>query len=482
MKSLFFKIFVWFWVATILVGGVQFLTTMRMPAPPLHDRFKGTMDRMCMAFGREAMEAFERKGESGLRLYLDELERTTEIRGFLFRGQKPVIAKQTIPAGAEDLAQRAIESGKPAATGPGRPPMMPGPGPDQPFLVAGPIMNNQGKSYAMVIQMPPLGPIRHLISNPEVLILRLAVVLLMAGVLCYGLAGYLTRPLRSLRMATRQLANGDLSVRIGKTIGKRGDEIGDLGRDFDFMAERLEVLLTAQRQLMWDISHELRTPLTRLNIALEMARKRAGEEATGSLNQIEIQVDRLNELIGQLLTLARLEGSPGENPKKEIHLSELITHIAEDADFEAQSRNRQVRITAKEDATVMGIPELLQSAVENVVRNAVYYTRENTTVEISLSCQTSGQNRFGVIRVRDHGPGVPDNDIGKIFQPFFRVAKTWDQHSKGVGLGLTITDRSVRFHGGAVHVANVSDGGFAVEIFLPLAKNSTDSSNDIPPN
>jgi two-component system sensor histidine kinase CpxA len=246
------------------------------------------------------------------------------------------------------------------------------------------------------------------------------------------------------------------------------------------MAERIEALMTAQRQLIWNISHELRTPLTRLNIALELARKRAGEAATGALNRIEFQVNRLNELIGQLLTLARLEDSPKDNPKEEINLSELITQIAEDADFEAQSRNRRVRMTATEDIMVIGIPELLQSAVENVVRNAVYYTKDNTTVEVSLYSQTSGRNRFGVIRVRDHGPGVPDKDIGKIFQPFFRVADSWDRHTEGVGLGLTITDRSVRFHGGTIHVANAADGGLAVEIFLPLTGDATDGSTDLP--
>jgi two-component system sensor histidine kinase CpxA len=186
------------------------------------------------------------------------------------------------------------------------------------------------------------------------------------------------------------------------------------------------------------------------------------------LNRIELEVTRLNDLIGQLLTLARMENNREENPTAAINLVELITQIAEDAEFEAQSRNRQVRVTVREEITVMGNPELLRSAVENVMRNAVYYTEENTAVDITAYTQLNGPNRCGVICVRDHGPGVPEEDLKKIFQPFYRVADARDRYTGGVGLGLTITDRAVRLHGGMIRAANVADGGLVVEIFLPL--------------
>jgi signal transduction histidine kinase len=470
MRSLFFKIFVWFWIASILVGGVQFLTAMWTSFPPLHDRFRMISDRLCTEVGREAVESLDRGGKPGLRQYLARLKETTDVQVFLFDANKPVIPEQKIPPEAAEMVTRH-----------GRPEGMDFPHhPPEPFLIVKPILGTGGKPYVAVMEMIPPNPLGHLMSNPEILILRLGAVILMAGMVCYGLARYLTRPLRQLRLATRQLANGDLSVRVGTTIGKRRDEIGDLGVDFDFMAGQIEALMTGHRRLLRDISHELRSPLTRLNVALELARTRAGTEAAGALNRIELEVTRLNELIGQLLTLARLENNPEGNEKAQINLLTLIRQIAEDADFEAQSRNRQVRITETEEITMTGMPDLLRSAVENVVRNAVYYTAENTAVEISLRSEIDGENTFAVIRVRDHGQGVPQEDLGRIFQPFYRVADARDRHTGGVGLGLSITDRSVRLHGGRIVAANVSGGGLAVELYFPLEKNSTEGSINPP--
>jgi two-component system, OmpR family, sensor histidine kinase CpxA len=269
-----------------------------------------------------------------------------------------------------------------------------------------------------------------------------------------------------LRAATRRVAGGDLKARVGPAIGKRRDELADLGRDFDLMAERIESLMMAQHRLVSDISHELRSPLARLGVALELARQRAGDEAKSPLDRIEREADRLNELIEQLLTLSKLEIGNQPAPGRPVDLELLVRQIASDADYEARDRNRVARVVASESWVTTGSEELLRRAVENVVRNAVRYTAENTEVEISLRREPPS---LAVITVRDHGPGAPESSLMDIFRPFYRVADARDRQTGGVGLGLAIAERAVKLHGGTVSASNAPDGGLIVEIKLPAA-------------
>ena len=207
-----------------------------------------------------------------------------------------------------------------------------------------------------------------------------------SGLVCYLLAWYLTKPIVRLRAATRQLAAGDLTARSGAPASKRRDEVAGLMRDFDAMAERLEMLVKAQSRLLNDISHELRSPLARLNVALGLARQRAGVESADMLDRIELEASRLNELIGRILTLARLEDGEQTVPQTPVPLGEVVANVAEDAEFEAQERHCHVHTVIPEgDWGVRGNDSLLHSAVENVVRNAIRYTQEGSSVEIELS-------------------------------------------------------------------------------------------------
>ena len=263
-------------------------------------------------------------------------------------------------------------------------------------------------------------------------------------------------------------------MRVGPSLGRRRDELASLASDFDEMAEKIQLLIDRQRRLLGDISHELRSPLARLNVALELARQRSGSEATSALERIQREAEILNEMIGQLLALTRLESGAEEIRKVKVDLESLLRDVVKDADFEARARNRSVRLAASEPVTIEGVPNLIRRAIENVVRNAVHYTAEQTEVAIKLfrdseAPQSAGKadHELAVIVVRDHGPGVPAEVLNEIFRPFYRVDEARDREAGGVGLGLAIAERAVRLHGGNVGAANASDGGLVVTIKLP---------------
>jgi signal transduction histidine kinase len=291
---------------------------------------------------------------------------------------------------------------------------------------------------------------------------------LSSGLVCYFLAQFLTSPIIRLRQATQKLAAGDLSARAGGQSSRSGDEMSQLVRDFDLMAEQIEKLVNAQSRLLKDISHELRSPLARLSVALELARQRAGPEAESVLDRIRLESSRMNELIGSLTTIARLESGAGSLRKRPVQLEELVQEIARDAAFEAQSRNCQVEGEIMDELPVTGDPALLHSAVENVVRNATRYTHEGTTVKIRAEKIQNGSLGEAVIRVTDSGPGVPDGELDKIFRPFYRIDDARGRSTGGVGLGLAITEQAVRLHGGWVKASNLPEGGLLVEIRIPL--------------
>jgi two-component system sensor histidine kinase CpxA len=270
------------------------------------------------------------------------------------------------------------------------------------------------------------------------------------------------------------LADGNLSSRIGSDSIRRKDELGDLERDFDRMAERIESLMSSQQRLIHSISHELRSPLARLNVALGLARKQADAAVNGSLDRIEREAGRLNELIGSLLTLARWESGAQPMNCDTVELDTLVREVAADADFEAQSRNRAVRVLTLQPCSITGVRDLLRSAIENVMRNAVKYTRKDSEVEVTLEHAHGLGQEIAVIRVRDHGDGVPESALENIFRPFYRVADSRERSSGGAGLGLSIAAKAVSLHGGQVKAENSPTGGLIVELRFPLNGKNAD--------
>ncbi|MEF8724102.1 HAMP domain-containing protein [Candidatus Accumulibacter phosphatis] len=291
-----------------------------------------------------------------------------------------------------------------------------------------------------------------------------------------ALAWYVAKPIRSLRGAFRAVSEGHLETRVQPSMGKRRDELADLGRDFDRMAQRLQAQIHSQRRLLHDVSHELRSPLARLHAAIGLARQ-SPEKLEMTLERIERESLRLDELVGELLTLSRLEaGTPGAPPET-IDLMEMVASIADDAGFEAEASGRRVHFSGAGEVTAAVQGELLYRAVENVVRNAAKYTVAGSTVEVQArrllegeelaTLGTSGASGVFEIVVSDRGPGVPEADLEAIFEPFYRADN--NAGTIGYGLGLAIAQRALLAHGGQVRARNRSDGGLEVTLSLPLA-------------
>ncbi len=374
MRSLFIRLFLWFWLTVVISGGIFFIVVIKnRPFPPQHHHF------------------------------------TPEPRPI------PPVTTDPIPSSGHQPPRHPKASG------------------------------------------PPGFP----------LFVQLLIYFVVGGLVCYLLAWRLTAPIRRLRTATQRLANGDLTTRVGIGDKGKGDEISDLARDFDRMAERIELLLLSQKQLVRDISHELRSPLARLGVALGLARRTAPPEAAKSLDRIEQEASRLNEMISELLTLSLIETGSSLKEAEPVEFDKLLLEVVEDADFEAANSGRSVRLTHSCKLKLSGNQELLRRSIENVVRNAVRYTAEGSVVDVALYESSDGANAY--ISVRDHGSGVPDEALDSIFKPFFRIEEARDRQSGGTGLGLAITAGTIKQHGGTVKAANHTGGGLLVTITLPVA-------------
>jgi two-component system sensor histidine kinase CpxA len=299
------------------------------------------------------------------------------------------------------------------------------------------------------------------------------------GLICFLLTRHITSPLFELRRGAETIAVGNLTARVPGNLRDRRDEIGQLGRDFDRMAERLELLVDSHKRLLGDVSHELRSPLSRLLVALGLARRAHAEEMPELLDRIALEAKRLDSLIGQLLTLSRIESGSDAAAASSIDLTALVHEVVTDADFEARAQSRRVGVTAFEECTVSGFEELLRSAVENVVRNGVRFTREGTAVDVSIRRERDR----AVIRVRDRGPGVPETMLSEIFLPFHRGQTIHGTRNDGSGLGLAIAHRAVAANGGKIGAMNAADGGLIVAIEVPFSpedSRTADASLGIP--
>jgi two-component system, OmpR family, sensor histidine kinase CpxA len=454
MKSLFLKIFLSFWVALALFLVIAVLVTLAFRPR------NATWEALRTTTLNDSVAAYEEGGATQLSQYFDNLEASQNVRAFLFDEQGEEVSRRAVP----DWAIRVARGGKRS--------------PHDGVLFPAPPVQRESRAssdgkhrYTVVIGLPP-GP-RFFFGPRGMPVPGLIIAVLSSGIVCYFLAWYLTKPVTRLRAATQRLAAGDLTARAGDPESRRRDEIAGLIRDFDTMAGRLEGLVKAQSRLLNDISHELRSPLARLNVALGLARQRSGPESAAMLERIELEASRLNELIGRLLTLARLEDGEQHVPSTPVMLDEVVLNVAEDAEFEAQARHCHVRSEIPAGTwAVHGDASLLHSAIENVVRNAIRYTREGTAVEIHLERTEGAGGQEAVVRVTDCGSGVPADALEKLFQPFYRLDDARGRQTGGVGLGLAITERAVRFHGGHVAATNRVEGGLMVEIHLPLMQAS----------
>lgn len=426
MGRLFWKILLAFWLALIAtaIATAAVVWLQREAREPNLDL---------------AAAALRHGGEDGLRAWMREARRHHEAALFAVdeRGRELLGRRIPRPAlrRAEELARRDADRAR---------------------VLEGP----DGGRYLVFAVRDPRGAYRAAALAPWMLIAMGAIASLAVSAL---LAWYLSRPIRSLRWAFHAAAEGRLEARVRPLLKGRRDEIADLGDDFDQMAEQLQKLVAAQRRLLHDVSHELRSPLARLQAAIGLVRQDPAK-LEASLGRIEREVARLDALVGEVLTLARLEGGTAGGAAQPLDLADLVANVAADARFEAEAANRSARLESAEAVPVLGRAELLHRAVENVVRNAVKYTAEGTEVEIRLS----SADGCALLTVSDHGPGIPEAELDRVFDPFYRSAAS--AGAGGFGLGLAIARRAIAAHGGRIRARNAEGGGLCVEIELPLAK------------
>lgn len=458
--KLFIKIFLWFLAAVALMVGVVVFVTRTFQTDPANSRFQRSTRNQMIVYASTATQIVSGEGEDGLRTFLArlrdqepprEVDLVAEDGGIWFGNHADL-------SDSSEIIARTRLSGSPEADF----------SHEERSLAAAPVTFPDGRKFVMVIQWERSAPPSLFLSS-GLGYMRLGGILFTAVLLCYLLALYLTSPIRKLRKATHQLARGDLAARVDPSVGRRRDELADLARDFDEMAERIEMLITTQRRLNTDISHELRSPLARLNVALEIAKQRANPESMPILNRIEGESERLNEMIGRLLVLAKLESGAAEVERVRVDLSELVRDVAADAQFEAEAKGKYVDVTNIEPCAVLGSENLLRSAIENVLRNAVRYTAEGTSVDVSLV----SRNGNAILQISDHGGGVPDAELANLFRPFYRVGEARERQTGGMGLGLAIADRAVKAHKGTITARNVN-GGLQIEIGLHTSKEIQD--------
>jgi two-component system sensor histidine kinase CpxA len=419
---------------------------------------------MLSMFIRIAPALYEREGRDALRQFSVKPAGSTGATAYLFDAKgKPLISDGEIPeairvAVAETARIGGLRSCKNKES----------------IAFAQPVAGLEGRSYIAAVGVPFPPPLSLQRWQPIVRSfgMRMVVALLFGGIICYVLAWRLTGPIRRLRTAAQLLASGDLTARVGEIPGRKNDEVADLGRDLDRMAERIETLVTSQKQLVRDISHELRSPLTRFNFALGLARQHCSSSADIYFDRIEQDAERLNDLIGELLTLSLLESGADQLVREPVALDSLLTNVIQDARFEAENQGKSVTVSSCESVTIEGNGELLRRALENVVRNAVRYTRDGMAVEIGLKRLQEHGVMYAEISIRDHGPGVPEAALTNLFLPFYRVAEARDRQSGGTGIGLAITERAVRLHGGTVTARNATGGGLLIEVRLPVTSDA----------
>ena len=331
------------------------------------------------------------------------------------------------------------------------------------------IIREDGTHFRLIVdpqRMQPRGRGRHHPPTPWIPLVTGLIASLAFSAL---LAWYVAKPIRLLRRAFDAAARGKLDTRVTPRMGGRRDELADLGRDFDRMAAQLQAQIAAQQRLLHDVSHELRSPLARMQAAIGLGRQNP-DKLPDTLERIERESARLDTLVGELLTLSRLEAGTRGRAER-IELIELIAAIADDAQFEAQAAGREVRFEGSGEAWSWAQAALVQRAFENVIRNAVKYTAEGTTVEIA----TRVTGKTLEVDVADRGPGVAEAERADMFEPFKRGNN--DSTTPGFGLGLAIAQRALAAHGGTIAARPRDGGGLVMQLRLPLRDTAPDDQD-----
>jgi signal transduction histidine kinase len=445
--SLFWKILITFMIAmTITLVGAVFVS-FRLAGQSFDQINIEGRDRII----QEVSEALARGGERELKLWLAKNPRPSPGTVLLVTNER-----------GDELLGRAMprELARLLVTRPFVRPRVP---PNlRPMQLTPQIIGPNNEEYRLLFSRAPV-TVLGILMWPGTQVAVLGIALLAAALTSLVLARYLSSPIVRLQKASRALAAGALDTRVGRPFDRRKDEVGTLARDFDKMAERIQALVTDKETLLRDVSHELRSPLARIRVALALAQRRADAAAQPDLARIEREAEKLDDLVGQVMTLTRLRTAT--EPRRDVvRLDTLVAEVVDDARFEHPETTVDYSTTG--EVQLLGDPSGLKSAVENVVRNAFIYSDPAKPIEVRVEARTSGV----VVRVLDRGPGVPPSELARIFEPFYRTDQSRDHAHAGQGIGLAITARVMELHGGAVEAQNRAEGGLEVLLKLPLGR------------
>ncbi|SRR5579883_1326132 len=450
--KLFWRIFISFWLATILMIAAVLVAGEFWPSSFPVERGAIFRPELVTSVLTGAINTYEVHGAAA---FVAEVRESAEISHgalcLIDQSGNALVKDGACPPFWSQLASNALQNGSMEVIRPGLR-----------TEFAFPIRSASGKSYVAVLTTLQA---RRRLLQPHFWF-NLSVAVIPDAVVCMALSLYLTRPITRLRATAQRLAEGDLAARSSPHGIARRDELGDLARDFDVMGARIQQLMTAQRRFVADVSHELGAPLTRMHLAQALLRRESVGNTSTALDRIERETDKLSNLVQQLLLLAGLEA--GRCPAETIalvSLQSLCKNVVEDASFEAEHANCRIRGTC-EDMTILAYPQLLRRAIDNVLRNAIRYTAPGS--EVLLNCRADELRKNVCVEILDSGPGVPDSMLSDIFLPFFRTAPGRDRGSGGTGLGLAIAAEAVRLHDGTITARNRPDGGLEVAIKLPL--------------
>jgi two-component system sensor histidine kinase CpxA len=464
MRRLFWRIFAAFWVATVVVlVAFAWITTSNFETEKIPGlgitRLQAAMDDLISRASRE----LRREGEEETRQWLQATAGFGSIGIYIFNpdgkemlGRDPAPAIRGIAADVAADAANATEDSPPSTR-------------DAERMRARAIRARDGNIYAAVATFEGSFLSRLISRRPKTFWTNIAIAMVISALSGLLLAWYVASPLTRIRASTRRFAEGDLDARVGKLRVGRSAEIIALAAEFDNMADRIKTLIESHRRLVRDVSHELRSPLARLRVALELARDGDAARVQASLDRIESESDRLEAMLSQAIELSSLETRQHAAPDT-VALDELLEDVITNADYEGAPRGRKVVLTDCERQMLSGSRDALYSAFENVIRNALAYTQDGTTVSVRLLRDPRDAKNVLIV-VRDHGPGVPEGELVRIFEPFYRTDAARTRSSGGTGLGLAIARRAVERHGGTIVARNAEGGGLEVSICLPTRFN-----------
>ena len=440
MPSIFWKLFLTMWLSIVGFAAAIGWMNDKLAREQWAEEPANTFERGMYRIAQRAQLALDLDGRKGLRDELLNIPRMARGHIYVVDGEGQELL------GRDRALEQLVERRTP--------------------MEESAFMDSDGRRFTMyTVKRTP--PSTILAPGPEGTALRLGAAALISALISYFLARSLATPLEDLRRASRQIAAGDFATRVRNTVRPRRDEIGQLAHDFDAMAARLQAMQQANQRLLQDVSHELRSPLARLSVALEIARKKGAGNIQSEIDRIALESERLETLVNDVLGLLRETSATPARTNEDIDLTALLSDLVEVVNYEAPEGKPGIVWQPGGAQHFLGDREQLWRAMENLLRNALRHTDPERGVELKL--EYSKRNSLLQLSVRDFGAGLPEQELEKIFEPFYRVQESRDRHSGGHGLGLSIAANAARQHGGGIEAFNARDGGLVVRISLPLA-------------